>query len=104
DEVKGLFRVHFDFEPIPLGTQFRGLDDHMLERLGKALQNKQQRQVNEAVSAMWAQTKERVQHLVSRLSLDDQGDLPKFKEATVDNVRELLTLLPGWNFTGNPLV
>jgi hypothetical protein len=104
DEIKGLFRVHFDFEPIPQGANFRGLDDHMLERLGKALQNKQQRQVNEAVSAMWAQTKERVGHLVSRLGLDDKGEPLTFKEATIDNVRELLTLLPGWNFTGNPLV
>lgn len=104
DDVKAMFRVHFDFEPIPQGANFKGLDNHMLERLGKALQNKQQRQADEAVSAMWAQTKERVQHLVSRLSLDGAGDLPKFKEATVDNVRELLTLLPGWNFTGNPLV
>jgi hypothetical protein len=42
EEIKGLFRVHFDFEPIPQGANFRGLDDHMLERLGKALQNKQQ--------------------------------------------------------------
>jgi hypothetical protein len=29
---------------------------------------------------------------------------PKFKNSTVENVRELLDLLPGWNITDNPLV
>lgn len=104
EQVKGLFRVHFDFEPIPAGAAFKGLDDHMLERLARGLHNKQQRQVNDAVAAMWAETRTRVEHLVSRLGLDDKGEPLTFKEATVDNVRELLTLLPGWNFTGNPLV
>ena len=49
--------------------QFQGLGDHMPNAC-KAHQDKQQRQVNEAVSAMWAQTKDRVGHLVSRLGTD----------------------------------
>jgi hypothetical protein len=104
DRIKQLFRIHFDFEPIPAGAAFKGLDDHMLERLSLGLQKKQQRQITDALGAMWAQARDRLAHLFDRLGFNDKGEPIEFKEATVDNVRELLTLLPAWNLTGDPRV
>jgi hypothetical protein len=100
DEVKAQFRVHFDFEPLPAGALFKGLPDHTIERLSKALQIKQQRMVDAATKAMWSEAKERVGHIVERLG-DPEN---KFKATTVENARELLTLLPGWNLAGSPEV
>jgi hypothetical protein len=99
-DVKSRFRVHIDFEPIPAGQSFKGLPDHVLERLSLGLQKRQERMVADATRAMWEETRGRVQHIADRLA-DPES---KFKSSTIENVRELITLLPGWNVTGNPLV
>jgi hypothetical protein len=100
DEVKARFRVHIDFEPIPAGASFKGLPDLVLERLSLGLQKRQERMIADATKAMWDETRERVGHLAERLA-DPES---RFKASTVDNVRELLTLLPGWNIANNPVV
>lgn len=97
DEVRALFRINFDFEPLPAAAQFKGLPDHTIERLAAALHNKQQRMIETAQEAMWREAKERVGHIVERLSDPDA----KFKVSTIENVRELLTLMPGWNLVGS---
>lgn len=105
DEVDKCFRLHFDVEPIPETASFRGLPDMALDGLRKNLEKKQARQIADATKAAWAETRARVEHLVQRLTTKDaEGKGAVFKETTVENVRELLTLLPGWNITGNPQV
>ena len=99
-EVRAAFRVDFDFLPIPSGDQFGHLPEHLLERLSKGLQAKQERMVTAAQAAMWQDVRERVEHLTGRLGDADA----KFKSSTVENLRELLTLLPGWNVSGDPRV
>jgi hypothetical protein len=104
EQLRHRFRLHVDFQPIPSSTQFSGLDDHMLERLSKNLQQKQQRQLADASRVMWQRARDRIEKLMERMTLESADDKKKFKEATLDNVRELLTMLPGWNVAGNPLV
>jgi hypothetical protein len=96
EEIRKLFRVHFDFEPIPEGASFTGLDNHTLDQLSTLLDKKRERQIAEATKAMWAETKARIEALIAATK--------KPNAATVGNVRELLTLLPGWNITGNAAV
>lgn len=98
DEVRSCFKVSFDFEPIPAGTEFRGLSPNMLGKLAQNLAARQQRMVESATHAMWEQVRERVGHIVERLG-DPEA---RFKSSTVDNVRELLVLLPGWDITSDP--
>jgi hypothetical protein len=100
DEVKAAFRVHFDFEPLPAGASFKGLPDHTIERLAGALEAKQKRMVAAATAAMWDEAKERIGHICAKLG-DPEA---KFKASSVENVRELITLLPGFNMTGLPEV
>ncbi len=92
DEVRAAFRVGFDFEPIASGDSFKGLPPHVVDRLAHNLHAKQARMVSEANRAIWETARERVQHIVERLS-DSEA---KFKSSTITNVRELVTLLPGW--------
>lgn len=100
--VRAAFRVSFDFEPIPHGTQFRGLGPNMLEKLSKGLATKQQRMVATATNAMWETVRERITYMVERLAgKDAQGKDSVFREATIENVRELLVLLPGWDVVGS---
>ena len=103
DQIKHMFRCHFDFEPLPVTTEFRGLPEHTIERLSAGLLRKQQRQIQQAEAEMWSRVKAHVSHMVERLSVEED-ESKIFKAATVENVREMLTLLPGWNVTGNPQV
>jgi len=100
DEVRSRFRIHFDFEPIPEGASFKGLPEFTTERLAKGLEQRQSRMLAEAQKSMWDTVKERVGHIVDRLA-DPEN---RFKEATLENTKELLTLLPGWNLAGDPHV
>jgi hypothetical protein len=117
DDIRRQFRIHFDFEPIPAGAAFKGLSDHVMERLTKSLQARQARMVESASQAMWDEVRTRVGHIVERLEgsatgLGDKGDMTnatgkittRFKKSTIENVRELAVLLPGWNLAGAPEV
>jgi len=102
-EVRASFRVSFDFEPIPAGTQFQGLPDAMLGKLSKGLAAKQSRMAATASAAMWEQVRERVNHMVGRLTeTDAKGDAATFRASTVEDVRELMILIPGWNVAQDP--
>ena len=104
DDLRKRFRLHVDFQPIPDSSGFSGLDPHMLERLSKNLARKQALQATDAMQVVWVRARERITTLAERMKLETPDEKKKFKEATIDNVRDLLTLLPGWNVTGSPLV
>lgn len=93
EEVRSQFKIAIDFEPIPAGTSFKGLPPHMLDKLSKALAAKQQRMLEGAASAMWEEVRDRVQHITARLTDPDA----RFKKSTVEGVRDLIELIPGWN-------
>jgi hypothetical protein len=95
DDVEAAFRIHFDIEPIPESSTFRGLPDLALNSLKKNLDKKRESQIKAAQSAAWSEARERVEHLIKRIADPDA----KFKSSTVSNVRELLELLPGWKLT-----
>ena len=95
EEVKTLFKLAFDFEPIPSGASFQGLSVGTTVKLSKMLEAKQRRAAEAAQGAMWTQVRERVSHLVDRLAEPDT----RFKGATVEDVRAMIDILPGWNVT-----
>jgi predicted DNA-binding protein len=92
-EVRAMFKIAFDFEPIPSGHAFAGLPDSTLEKLGAALERKQKVMLDTAAQAMWRELRERVDYLASRLEKPDAA----FKAATLSNVQELADLVPAWN-------
>lgn len=100
DGVAAAFRLTFDFEPIPAHGAFRGLPDGMLAKLGARLREKQEAAARASQNAMWERVRETVQHLIERVSDPDI----RFKVVTVENVRELIVLLPGFNVTGDQRV
>ena len=93
EEVRSKFRIYKDLEPIADGTCFRGLPAGMIERLSFHLNKRRENQMADATRQMWTEARERIDHLIGRLAQEDT----RFKEASVGAVRELVTLLPGWN-------
>jgi len=100
EEIRASFKLSFDFLPIPSAGAFQGLPDGMLERLGNQLKARQMAAVNTAQAAMWDRVREAVDNMIERL--DDPTAI--FKVNTIDNVRELITLLPGFNCAGDDRV
>jgi hypothetical protein len=99
-EIREAFKLKFDFSPIPAASAFRGLPEAMLGKLSANLERRQLAAVQGAQDAMWGRVKEGVAHLVDRLADPDT----RFKEASVEAVRELITLLPGFNCVDDPRI
>lgn len=99
-EVQNSFKLVFDFLPIPAASSFSGLPDAMLEKLGKQLTRRQENAARISRTAMWERVRTTVGHLVDRLADPDTA----FKASSVESVREMVTLLPGWNCTGDDKV
>ena len=98
--ISASFKLSFDFTPIPAATAFQGLPEGMLERLGSQLHARQMGAVQAAQGAMWERVRDTVGHLIERLEDPDRI----FKVNTIESVRELVTLLPGFNTTNDPRV
>lgn len=99
-EIREAFKLKFDFSPIPAASAFRGLPEAMLGKLSANLERRQLAAVQGAQDAMWGRVKEGVAHLVDRLADPDT----RFKEASVEAVRELIVLLPGFNCVDDPRI
>jgi hypothetical protein len=100
EELEAAFRLRFDFQPIPDTSAFKGLPEAMLGKLGAALERRQLAAIQGAQNAMWSRVREGVEHLVDRLAEPDT----RFKETSIEGVRELITLLPGFNCADDPRV
>jgi hypothetical protein len=103
-EVRATFKVAFDFEPIPEGNAFKGLPDSLLGKLSRSLEAKQTRMITTAQAAMWVTVHDRVAHMERRLSERLADPAKTFHLTTVENVRELVDLLHGWNVASDERV
>jgi hypothetical protein len=97
EDIRAQFKISFDFEPIPAGVAFKGLPDRVIGKLAENLQKKQERMIATAQASMWEEVHDRVKRLHARLS-DPEA---KFHASTVEAVRDLVVLLPGWNICNN---
>ena len=105
--IAGHFRLSFDFNPIPVGSDFKGLQDAQVQKLGVALNNKTRTMLENAMQDAWKQLYESVQNAVHRLSdpdamfhstlitkLQDQAKmlthLNATKDARMEEVRKLV--------------
>lgn len=80
--------------PIPQASHFNAT---MRGMYGDALEQANQSRIDAAVKAVWDRLLEPVAHMVERLS--DPGKV--YRDSLVDNVREILQLLPQLNITGD---
>lgn len=100
DFVRRAFRVSFEWEPIPSGAAFKNLPENVLGKLSNILEKRQTAMIEATQTAMWKEVRERVQKLAEKTG--DPGG--RFKFTTVENVRELIEVMPGWNITQHPAV
>lgn len=92
------FRLSFDFNPIPVGTDFKGLQDAQIQKLGTALNKKTRTMLENAMQDAWKQLYEAVQHAQSRLSNPDST----FHATLITKLQDHAKMLTHLNATKDP--
>ncbi len=97
DEIARKFSIKVHFSPIPSGKDFRvSMSQEELVELQVAQDARTKEAVQEATRSLWERLHGVVNHMVERLSKDG-----KFHDSLVENITELINLLPKLNITGD---
>jgi hypothetical protein len=88
DVIQHHFDLSFDFQPIPTGSDFKGLPQQQLEALARHLNNKTKKMMANAMADVWTRMYEAVSRMAERLSSTDKV----FHYTLVENVRETARL------------
>lgn len=93
--IRQHFRLSFDFHPIPVGADFKGLQDAQIEKLSTALNRKTRTMLENAMQDAWKNLYEAVQHAYARLRNPDAT----FHKTLIDRLRDQANLLKHLNAT-----
>ena len=91
------FALEFDFDPIPSGGDFQGLQDAQVEKLAGALQRKTRQKLENALQDAWARLYEDVKHADTVLNNPDA----MFHYTLVEKLREHGSMLKHLNVTND---
>lgn len=89
------FRLSFDFNPIPVGSDFKGLQDAQVQKLGTALNKKTRTMLENAMQDAWVQLHDSVQLAYDRLSQPKQ----MFHATLIKKLRDQASILTHLNAT-----
>lgn len=98
-DLRRRFSVALDFEALTTSNDFRvQIDEEHVERVKSAMEAAAERRVHQAQADVWRRLLEKVSYFAERL-----GD-PKavFRDSTINNIDELLELIPGLNVLDDP--
>ncbi len=90
------FNIHISFMPISSTSDFRlDVDQQEVDKLKVVIEAEIQSRISSAAKNIWVRIKDAVAHMVDKLSDKDAI----FRDSLVDNIKELIDLLPRLNFT-----
>ena len=107
--IRAHFNLSFDFHPIPIGEDFKGLQKAQVDQLSAALKRKTRTMLENAMQDVWKTLFETVQHAHAKLTtpgavfhaslidkLKDQSDLMKHLNIAMDkNIAQVANLISG---------
>lgn len=97
ESIRQHFDISFDFHPIPVGSDFKGLPEAQCQALADALKGKTKKMLENAMQDLWVRIHENVGRMAERLSHPDK----LFHYTLVDNVRSVSSQLKHLNVTGD---
>lgn len=95
--IKQHFNLSFDFNPVPVGEDFKGLQQAQVEKLSAALKRKTRAMLENAMQDVWKTLYETVQHAHARLA--KPGAM--FHASLIDKLRDQASLMKHLNATGD---
>lgn len=97
DDISSYFGLSFDFQPIPKGDDFKGLEKAQLKRLAESVNDKMEQMMENAMEETWTRLFKAVHHMHDRLSSPDKA----FHYTMTDNIREVTRMLKHLNIMNN---
>lgn len=89
------FNLSFDFNPIPVGEDFKGLQDAQVQKLGAALNRKTRKMLENAMQDAWKTLYDCVQHAANVLADPDK----MFHKTLIEKLVKQVSLLSHLNAT-----
>jgi hypothetical protein len=94
------FALEFDFEPIPTGGDYQGLQDAQVEKLADALSRKTQKRLENAMQDAWQRLYDDVERTAAALSNPDA----MFHYTLFEKLTEHASMLAHLNVTQDPRI
>lgn len=103
-ELRYRFRIGLDFDPVTTSDDFRvQIDAEHVDKVRSAMEDAAMRRVQTAQADVWKRLLEKVSYYQERLAGSTEDGKPAvFRDSTVDNIEELLELIPGLNVLDDP--
>jgi hypothetical protein len=99
EELRKKFRVDLDIDGITEPEDFRiALPEKELNQLKQTMEESINRRLADAMQDVWLRIAELLEHYIEKMD-DDEAI---FRDSTVNNLVELMNILPGLNVTGDP--
>lgn len=106
-EIRGKFAIKLDVKPVPQAEDFRvQLGDEEVSRLKAQITADSAASVERAMRDVWQRMADVIRKISERCKLYDQEN-PKahpLHDSTVENISDLLAIIPSLNLTGDPQV
>ena len=100
-DIKRRFELKVEFMPVPSAGDFRvDVGNAEAERIRQQITESINARQSEAVKECYARVKDVVVRIHERLSIKDAI----FKDSLINNARDLMAVLPGLNFTNDPML
>lgn len=97
DVVRTHFGLHFDFEPIPKGSDFDGIQAQMAQKLAVTLDNKNRTALEHAMQEAWHRLYKTVEHAATVLANPDK----LFHFTLIEKLRDQSGMLKHLNATAD---
>lgn len=99
EELRKKFRVDLDIDGITEPEDFRiALPEKELNQLKATMEESINRRLGDAMQDVWLRIAELLEHYIEKMN-DDEAI---FRDSTVNNLVELMNILPGLNVTSDP--
>ena len=101
--VEKKFSFSFDFDPLPQSNDFRAaLTDADADAIRKDIEARNNARIADAMRDVWQQLYSHISRISATLPDYEAGNIKRFNDTIIGNLRDLLQILPGLNITRDP--
>ena len=101
--VEKKFSFSFDFDPLPQSDDFRAaLTDADADAIRKDIEARNNARIADAMRDVWDQLYNHISRISATLPEYEAGNIKRFNDTIIGNLRDLLQILPGLNITRDP--
>jgi hypothetical protein len=98
-ELRTMYRVRLDFEPVGDASDFRvEMDQKHADSVRQSIERNVNNRIQTAMREVWDRLAKTLRHFHDRMADEDA----RFKRATIDNLREIIDVLPALNVLDDP--